>query len=389
MARRSKTGGGAGTNQHMVKGKSKLDQLAEDIAAQHAALAAVNAKAGLGGLAEEPPPPSTPTVKVRNRFDLGEPVATKADWLETEIGRVDFTEDLVLGFDDDPSPQSTEEAWALMVEAADRYARLTAFIAAEQGLTCDELNQMYTRWGEQNKLPHPKDIQGAVQRATGESSATGDALADKVVYALDGSAKEDPEIILAAAAGYAKIMKNNKELSVHSSSGSPEYNLETAIEIHKYDKYGETMWNSDPRHDIHNEQYCVNSEVPYADKILERVDPAVLETLDNTFDRPQGLPQVEKFPAGIRINLTAETSLEISEVQDDTAQEPGKMYTWGHIKRIKTTNGKRLVVSQGEFWGRTSGTAELVLAAADFTRPMSIGWEPNSMVGFKNRNQTN
>jgi hypothetical protein len=44
------------------------------------------------------------------KYSIGEPVELKAERLDTEISWVDFTEDLVLGFNDEPSPTTEQEA---------------------------------------------------------------------------------------------------------------------------------------------------------------------------------------------------------------------------------------------------------------------------------------
>lgn len=62
--------------------------------------------AGLVDLAQDSKAPAG----IWYRYEIGEPVETKPEWLDTEIGRVEFTEDLVLGFNDAPQPLTQDEA---------------------------------------------------------------------------------------------------------------------------------------------------------------------------------------------------------------------------------------------------------------------------------------
>jgi hypothetical protein len=383
--RRKPTGGGRGTTRVkgrlIVKGESKQKNKQNEQSAAHAVNASNNAKMGLESLTQEP---FVPQVTVTYRFDFGELVERKPDWLDTEIGRVDFTEDLVMGFDDEPPPQSYDEAWDMIVEAADRYARLTAFIAAEQGKTCDRIANMYTRIGDKYPTEHPHVIMEAIERHR-DGPIQGDEELDRIVKTLDGSLDEDQKILMTAAKCYAKILKENALLSSRGSLGSSEFNLNDALTMHQNKGSGRNMWNYEPRYDIYIDDFVKNTTVPYADQILSTIPQDVLTEIEKGSTRPEGVPFVEKFPAGIRLNMSEDVSLEISEVLDGTGWEPDKLYKWGKIMRVKNENGERVVLSESD-WSESRATERLRIAA-DFTRPIKPGWEPNQMVGFKNRNE--
>jgi hypothetical protein len=315
------------------------------------------------------------------RFDIGEPVEEKVDWLDTEIGRVNFTEDLVLGFNDEPAATTKKEAWDIVIEAADRYARLVAFVAAEQGFDCEGLNARVDRFGHQTKMPHPvtiKELIGII-REEGE-----DPVLDKVVAAFERNRTEDEELLLRAAEGYARYMENT-DLS-EKYAGYTEHNLEAAIGIlSQLSGRGGTF--TDDSYPLNPPEAHVGADKLTAAAMLkDTLDPDALEALRTNYERSPDTPLVEEFNGGLRINVTDTESLEI--VAGEYGGNLGGLYWNSGVRRVTTKSGERVVTASGAWRGTFSNKEEL-LCAANFTRPLAVGWEPGGRIGFRNRTTQN
>jgi hypothetical protein len=333
--------------------------------------------AALTSLGDDVTTPEPPMHRAHYRFSLGEPVVMKAAWQDTEIGRVDFTEDLVIGFNDRPPPLNEQEAWELIKEAADRYARLTAFIAAEQQETIEETNNKKGFGGKHDhQTPHPVRVLEALRRRRGEGE---DPELDRVVAALDGSGVEDADVLIRAAEGYNHYLFDaslNRDRQIIS-----EYNLDYArgIITGEFFRRDTAMLIDPPQVKFH-----YDGAHP-ADKILSLLPPNILASIEDTADLSPSTPFMERHKGGVRFNLSNERAIEIVFEQElDTRYKKGdKLIERGVIRRINTVNGEKVVVAADGWSSRRGG--EQFLIATDFTRPLPIGWKPNARVGFAGR----
>jgi hypothetical protein len=262
----------------------------------------------------------------------------------------------------------------MVVEAADRYARLTAFIAAEQGLTCQKLNDRVDRNGYASNTPHPKDVQKVVGIIRGEGE---DPTLDKVVAAFERNTEDDKEMLVKAARAYGEHMWN-EELS-GESSGITERNLDHAIMIVS----GSQGTFNDRDYPLDQPEAYVGADSQTTAQMLKKtIDPEALEHIRTRYQRSPETPLVEELNGGLRINITDTESLEIAAVK--LGHHRGKPYWNSGIRRVTTKNGKRLVTASNS-WGGTFSDAEALLAAANFTRPINLGWEPGGRIGFRRR----
>lgn len=183
-------------------------------------------KDSLLAVVSEPETPEVfvPSRKVKNRFDLGEPIATKPAALDTIIGRVEFTDDLVAGFEDDVPPQNTKEMWGMMEEAALRYAKLTAFIMAEQDLNAAEMGKKLGRKGQDYEWLDPRDVIKAAEMQNKLNNEEDLPLDERVILSLDPDKDKDSKsVVLKAADQYRLyISDNSRELSEYNRKGGDQ-----------------------------------------------------------------------------------------------------------------------------------------------------------------------
>lgn len=338
--------------------------------------------AALGAMAatEEELPPLH---RVHHRFDLGVPVEDKADRLDTEIGVVEFTEDLIVGFDAAPSPVTEAESWDMVVEAADRYARLSAFIAAEQGLTCEELCGRPERFKAQDTsdIP-PRRVRDAVKRRRGERVHSDDELVDRIVATLEGSVDEDPAVLLKAANCFRSYLLQNKAALYLDSTLDAEINLTSALQSTDLRgplarlQLGDNRTLDDNGSAI-STSYTFDAAAHAADPLLSGVDAAAMVKLERDFTRSPSTPFIERFSAGVRVNLTDEWSVEVENLRPNP--QIRRVYNDGTGKRVLE------VRTWSSLWRSTSSTDVLVLAA-DFRRPFYTRHAADNVVGFSRRN---
>jgi hypothetical protein len=310
--------------------------------------------------------------RFRQRFDLGIPVELKADELETEIGLVRFTEDLVMGLDDEPSPTSKREARDMILVAAERYALLTAYVAAEKNVSIDNMIGFVDRF--HGGTSDPLTVLEAVERLRSNDEA------DHVIYALDGTAEKDRNIVDLAAVGYSTYIVTNREALIENDDTSQpvEANLKYARSIlsdfdpeRPTDGYG--YWPLNPLGDSEHDDQVFEA-------LMDTVDVETLDRIRSYVTPPSGKPFMEPHPSGFVLHLDGSRSIEVAHRISDVG--------WcSQVRRVVTRDDQR-VVTATEMVGPEDKTLNNILGCAyNFNRPLSPYSNERVMVGFSRRNQ--
>lgn len=316
---------------------------------------------------------------VRERFDIGKPVVDRKECLETEIGDVRFTEDLILGFDKQASPVNREQAENMVLEAARRFALLVAYIAAEQNIKLDDIHEIV---GVHHKYNDPREIMVSIRRLQGKGG-------DRILGILGGLRAEDENLVLQSSQEYGKYIEANRDQLVEGVTNAYEFNLNYARNIMQGYDPDRSMLDSVRSIDTPT-SYTKMSGVPPADLLIGLLGEENINKLNKRFYVPNEKEFLEKCPSGIVINLDEQRSLEIvnkSSVGFTIHQE----LEWStQIHRVISSpeQGRIVTASHHVFmYPRQHPTAlkEAFSLAPDFTKPMDKSAHVKRMVGLKHR----
>lgn len=319
-------------------------------------------------------------VRVKHRYDLGCSVREKADVLNTEIGVVFFTEDLVAGFEDCVPPITEDGIWELVREAAWRYAKLTAFVAAEQQMDIQELLHLSIVQGDLGVV-HPKVVVEALGRTELLFASREEMLAENVLYALDHSRQvEDREVILDAALGYELYLSYNaKELGANGGE-LPTEMLRDLIKLasgeHEYFDVFNPPNKTLVSLDAQEPHEFIRSRIPM--EHLERI-------VEKRFGSREFGSVVEDTSFGVRVTLNS-TKFLLFGARVFVGLLGIPQWRAGVVRCVVDGEGQELVVGTAAF---PVGLPEEVLGQCssfmDYRRPMYSHWRPQAAKGFRFR----
>lgn len=325
-----------------------------------------------------------PSRRIQFRFDLGEPVATKPAYMNTIVGRVDFPGDLLSGFNRVAPPTSRKEAWNIVEEAALRYAKLTAFIMAEQNVDAVDMprNHMLDRRGVKEEWYDPRDVVAAVEDRRLLAQGSDDQVAERVILALSPKDEEKRklEMISGAAAHYRSYLEDNAE-EIDLGARNIQFVLRDALEtVDEHDRYG---WLAE----FNNHPERLNSYGTAADYAREQLEIHIFEEWEAEFLGSGTRPFIEDDERGLRINLSEERYLRFLM---RFGKQVGGHLGWSAFKVLRCVeeDGQEVVLGGAgiPYWyaGTKRSPEEnaenlkklrvAYLTFCDYSRPMAHGW---------------
>lgn len=239
------------------------------------------------------------------RFNILGSVFEKPAYLETEIGRIDFTEDMISGFEERKPPRSKRELWAIAEEAAERYARVTAFMAADQNVTIEEIISRPDSYGNQKNKIHPTQVLEALQRKQVQRGDIEVGDGERVWWALEGTTpEEDNQLLLEAATLYESYLRANAPEFLEGDSPSVrdvDTKIWETVRILRDYENGKVIFK-------HPNPFSGNSGS--VERIRSMVHQDGLDYLRSIHGGHPDKPFVEYLPNGLRVNLTEDKTLD-------------------------------------------------------------------------------
>jgi hypothetical protein len=279
--------------------------------------------------------PNNPKRKIKNRFDIGEKLKDKAKFLDTELGEIRFTPELVSGFDTRKPFYTKEEGEKVVLESAERYAFLTAYIAAEQNLTVQELLDMEDF--STRKMLHPSDVLDAVDRLFEPDAA------QQVIYALDKSENEDRGIVMDASRGYARYLSDNYEELFEGDRYTREVNLQNAQDV--FSGFDPEAESSRGLYSMKSKSLWKGYPFPNSEEQLKNVLPDEFLDKFKNENRASVKPFVERLPSGLIVNIDDRQSVEVVNLLRSSFELYQETEWVRQIRRVVYEEGKRCVIS--------------------------------------------
>lgn len=298
------------------------------------------------------------------RFHLDRKANGTRKTLQTELGPVHFTEELTSGFDHSPSPLSTAEAQQMICEAGRRYALLSAYTAAEKGVT---LNQLASLTSDNNRFQaDPKQVLIAYRRLTGEGP-------QKIINTLANTKQKDIDLMIKAAELYQAFLTPDNP---HDTYDSNQLNLNYAKNILQ----GYNPEKDDPKN-VRMTLDAINFRLPAKTFMPAQIILTALYTQPTHKKIKQNLAPhqtmlVKIFPAGITITFDENHGIEILTRNIKSRKEYIDSEWETQIRRTVKEDTRKLYVATFHMRETLQNTfrklSELLVCAANFTKPLKF-----------------